>query len=120
MFTITLTIGRNLGKAAGTDQGKPMDDARWAAVQREAETLLRAFVGTADSWTETHIGIGEWEGAAEESAKIMLGAADLTGTAALRAQIAWLADLTQQDAIAVSVGFSELVTPNVACELSHS
>lgn len=111
MFTITLTLGRNLGKAAGDDAGKPMADNEWAAALAVAENILVGCAGTAGSWVETHIGIGVWEGVAEESAKITLGAADLAFADLVRERVARLAAGAQQDAIALAIGTSELVTP---------
>jgi len=110
--TVTLTIGRNWGKAGGpTAAGKPMSDLQWATVERAALAILAETIGTADAWTEVHYGIGIWEGVAEESMKVMLSGADITPdmVAALRTEVLDLAEAYWQDAIAINYGWTELI-----------
>lgn len=109
--TVTLTIGRNLGKAAGADAGKPVSDARWSAIESAARAALTVTVGTPEAWIEVHYGIGVWEGQAEESMKVMLSGADITpdNAAALRTAVADLTEAHAQDAIALNFGWTELI-----------
>jgi hypothetical protein len=100
-MTIVLTFGRNIGLT-------PMPDDRWRAfIQAAAAALTESAPG---AFIETHHGRGVWKGVAEDSAKVAAigGLADLT---ALAARLEDLAAEFEQDAIALTVGTTQLIAP---------
>lgn len=68
-----INIGRNVGDV-------PMDSATWAEFIREARVALAESVDWTDTtvsyWaygdTQVHLGTGEWDGVAEDSAHVSL------------------------------------------------
>lgn len=112
MYTYTITIGRNYGTIARTElQGQPMSDQMWAEFEDKVNELVARFV-YGDGAVEVHHGVGVWDGVAEESTVTTLRIRDsLTAGAvtALRGRLRNLADIYGQDAIALTIGQSELV-----------
>lgn len=118
MLTVyTVTIGRNIGY-------EPMDDSAWRNYRADVSETFEWAMGTlenfegitpADTFIERHSGTGEWDGYTEESYKVAL----LTPVplypetvAQIRAELRQYCKTYRQDAIAFSIGFSELVTNN--------
>lgn len=105
MYVITVTIGRNVGDT-------PMSVARWSEYRSDVAALLRRLAASGINPTfEFHNGYGEWHGVAEDSHKatLMLNHALADDDIAwLRRDLADLAWLYDQDAIALTIGVSEL------------
>ena len=102
MYSITVTIGRNVSDV-------PMPEQRWRAFEQDVQELLSRATGAS---TETHRGVGSWEGVVEESTKVTLLADSPLNVniGYIRVNLADLARLYDQDAIALTIGESELVT----------
>lgn len=64
MFQTTVTIGRN--ERHGNFQLE-MTDARWQEFQNDGRLTLMRVTGAP---VEVHLGRGEWDGVAEDSAKL--------------------------------------------------
>lgn len=104
MHAVTVSFGRNIG-------ADPMPAADW---RRFRTKVRRALVDACpDAVLETHHGVGVWDGVREQSCKVTALAGDLAPTALgrLHSALGELAAAFRQDAIAVTVGRSELVTP---------
>jgi hypothetical protein len=111
MHVLTFTIGRNIGMS-------PMSEVLWATfTDRVHETLVR-FVADYDATVEEHYGKGMWQGIEEESYKVTaLIDPDLLHNPH---RAPWLRDLTAsvaaiaygygQDAVAFTIGRSELIS----------
>lgn len=111
MTSLTLTMGRNWGRAAGEEAaGRPMSDGAWELALVGMRGALRD-AQTDDSWLEEHTGTGVWEGQEEESRKVTLHNADMSAIDKVRHGVACLAEAFAQDAVALTVGESELVRP---------
>lgn len=101
MATVTVSIGRNVGS-------QPMSDNDWtnfisvvgASIKRDANAV---FVDAAASR-------GEWDGIAEDS-RTWVADIDEWDLGALRGSLAEWARTFMQDAIAFTVGATELVNP---------
>ena len=103
MNTITITIGRNVPTA-----GLPieMDDRSWAGFKNDVQTVLDNHYATV--YVKAAAGRGEWEGIEEENATYV-AALDPAFLAHLRQALAGLAYDYGQDAIALTVGTTDLV-----------
>ncbi len=109
MQQLIITIGRNRRPSATVDANKPLPDADWASFVADVSALLRQITTAAP---ETHYGVGEWAGVAEESAKVsvVLDAPVLhTAAGRLRRRLASLAARYDQAAVALAVAQSELI-----------
>jgi len=110
-LTITATVGRNLNGVALTVE-------HWEALQRRVRNAL-TYATTGKGKTETHYGVGTWDGVTEESVKITrYGTAwrrstdyITEGYVWLRAELGEIARVYRQDAIALVIGEGELITP---------
>ena len=104
MYVVSVTIGRNVGTT-------PMSDVRWATFEDEVSEYLSSGMQSDDT-LEIHRGRGIWDGVEEESTKITLLTNSTLpyGTIGLREFLSDLARRYDQDAIALTVGESELVT----------
>lgn len=101
--TVTATIGRNIG-------AEPLSDETWSTFKAETADHLGALLQP--ELTFTYDGQGEWDGVREDSAIIVLVATRYTADLAnVRAILATLCERYEQDAIALSYGNGELVTP---------
>jgi hypothetical protein len=109
MFEYTVTIGRNVGDA-------PMGDVPWKLFKRDAMVILgqaanHAYVHV-DAY-ETLEGSGVWQGIREDNARIVMRTDSQLDDGALnylRHLLGMLAQYNSQDAVALTVGTSELVT----------
>lgn len=103
MHVITVTIGRNVGTT-------PMSLTLWGQFQEDVKAdMLHAIPA---DLAEVHRGVGVWDGVEEESVKLTL----LCHTAPTRDMLAELRALMSenarhygQDAVALTIGESELV-----------
>lgn len=106
MHSLTVTIGRNY-----TNDGETftLSDGSWLSFQEEVRHLLGRYTGT----LEQHLGIGYWQGIPEESAKITLLVENSlnVNTGYIRVNLERLARTYDQDAIALTIGESELIEP---------
>lgn len=106
MHSLTVTIGRNY-----TNDGETftLDDESWLNFQGEVRHLLGGYTGT----LEQHMGVGYWQGVPEESAKITLLVENSlnVNTGYIRVNLERLARTYDQDAIALTIGESELIEP---------
>lgn len=110
MYSYTATIGRNYSNTM------PMPLAHWEQFVADVGEDMRATAETsnygADMTLEVHRGMGVWQGVEEESAKITLLVEEpLTDDAlnTLRHYLTENARFYDQDAIALTIGQSELV-----------
>ena len=101
MNTITITIGRNVGDV-------PLDDHRWAGFRNDIQTVLSNHY--AEVYVNAAAGRGTWEGVEEENAT-WVASVDTAFIPGVRARLKYMADLYKQDAIALTVGDTALVTP---------
>ena len=93
-----------------------MSDEQWATFVEDvkadmASTYADLYLDRAERTFEVHYGKGVWEGVEEESAKITLLAEfelDERGLSTLRNYLTDLAGEYGQDAIALTIGTSEL------------
>ena len=102
MHSITITIGRNIGTA-------PMPSDKWARFAEDVTADLLAAVPS--DIVETHYGTGEWDGIPEDSCKItVLRHSEPTAAMLdnLRRYMSENARVYGQDAIAITIGKSEL------------
>jgi len=117
MFSYTATIGRNFSPTHPLPglQNKPMTLSAWA---RFVEDVQAEMVKYLQVWqvepvtVEIHRGTGVWDGVTEDSAKITVlrnDYADADYLRELRQVLSFLAREYGQDAIAFTVGTSELL-----------
>lgn len=115
---VTVTIGRNVPNVPPTNRpdltlavpASPMSALDWTEFQQAvSDALWSTSSGTHAAWTERHYGTADWEGVTEESAKISLLGADFTHVVALRSRLETIRGMYAQDAIALSVGTSDLI-----------
>lgn len=116
MYTLTVTIGRNVWGSDPADQSRwstPMGAGRWDEFKDAARRAVVITHGLPD-FEEAHEGVSSWDGVDEESFKFM-GAYEPENFKydrdELRLELAMLATRFHQDAIAVVFGRSELVKP---------
>ena len=104
MHTYTVTIGRNVGDV-------PMSEGEWAEFKRRATKALDSFGEGADGG-ESHEGFGVWDETPEQSFKRTLlkdepmSDDDLHS---LKLELVTLARQFDQDAVALTIGQSELI-----------
>ena len=118
MYSYTATIGRNFSNTHSNPalQGKPMTLSAWSRFVEDvtadmASTYADLYLDGAERTFEVHYGKGVWEGVEEESAKITLLAEfehDERGLSTLRNYLSENARQYGQDAIALTIGTSEL------------
>jgi deoxyadenosine/deoxycytidine kinase len=116
MKTATVTIGRN----NKNPQIGPLWDSEWETFIDRVTAALRSFESKAnggdDTWTEIHLGTGTWNNIPEESAKITIfytaedSSREQKAINELKETLAILGNIFEQDAIALSLGTSELVS----------
>lgn len=120
MHVYAVTIGRNApvtdpslpqyDDVTGERIAAPMSDERWEQFIEDVKADMLHAIPLADL-AEIHRGTGFWDGVEEESAKLTLlchseATADMV--AELRSYLSELARLYSQDAIALTIGQSEL------------
>jgi len=121
-LTITATVGRNVAGVSRIDgqsvRGVPLTVGDWEALQRRVRNTL-TYATTGKGRTETHYGVGTWDGVTEESAAITRygtawraeTAAEIAPAESLRAELGEIARVYRQEAIALVVGEGELIAP---------
>ena len=103
MIAAYVTIGRGAGN-------RRMGALEWVLFQDDVATVLK-FAGTDPIEVVAHAGSGEWEGTSEDSfIQGYVYSSDVRAEQ-LRADLARLAKLYHQDAIALIMGDSELIEP---------
>ncbi len=111
MYALTVTIGRNYGQSARPElRGTPMSDQVWSEFEDRVNELL---VNCTDSGSvEMHHGTGVWDGMREESTKVTLLIENPLNVneGYIRVNLEDLARTYGQDAIALTIGQSELIT----------
>lgn len=104
--TVTVTIGRNVADGRG-GQG-PMPEDRW----QDFRTIVRQSLANnlAPDFSASYDGTGEWGGVSEDSTTfIFSGVTSTTPAADVRSWLSYLARDFGQDAIALTIGDTELV-----------
>lgn len=105
-YTVTVSIGRNVGDV-------PMPIHRWRQFQMDTHGVIADSVFEKQiEFIERHVGEGSWDGVTEDSVKITFGLKSaLTEEAldSLRHTLTGLARFYDQDAIALTIGQSELI-----------
>lgn len=102
MHSITITLGRNI-------DGAPMPSEKWTQFAEDVTADLLAAVPS--DITETHYGTGVWDGIPEDSCKVtVLRHSEPTAAMLddLRRYMSENARVYDQDAIAITIGKSEL------------
>lgn len=109
MYVYTATIGRNISTSTSAYE---MSAVRWETFIDYVSEQLSVYVFRTDDAIEIHRGTGVWDGVKEDSAKITLlkAQAPLEEKALddLRRHLSELARMFDQDAIALTIGESEL------------
>lgn len=106
MKTVTITIGRNVPQVWGGQIA--MDAEGWAGFRNDVQTLLEnthAVIYVAGA-----LGRGEWQGVEEENATYV-ASVEPERLSELRDTLSLFADRWHQDAIALTVGDTDLVEP---------
>lgn len=99
---VIVSIGRNVGIV-------PMSDEAWTKFQSRVNVSLTCTVGRPDFVVVGQGGV--WGEVPEESAVFTVLGPDLSWLPTLRAQLTLVAWSNKQDAIALTVGDSELIEP---------
>ena len=108
---IQVNIGRNFSPDKNNATGGTLSDLDWRCFRADVYMILDQYREHSDmghEYPEEHLGMGEWVGKLEESAKISLyheGGFDLDG---IREQLFRLKKEYSQDSIALIIG-SELI-----------
>lgn len=122
MFTYSATIGRNVGAT-------PMSDDMWSMFKGHVFALLSSYVTHNGDVVEQHEGVGVWHGETEQSCKVtLLAVHEITDAqlADLRKGLTYYAEGHNQDAIALTIGTSELLSARreemvgYACHENHT
>lgn len=102
MYSITATFGRNVGST-------PMTLTNWELFKGDVAADMQAALNTPTH--ELHTGKGVWQGVEEESAKVTILRESEPTASELDATRRFLSELARQwgqDAIALTIGKSEL------------
>lgn len=109
VVTVTISIGRSAqGKDDAGDQ-RPLDGRHWESFKAQVRTLLTGVIdGTLH--VDRARSIGQWNGLAEESATFV---ADIpqSSLSTVRSGLRLLANTWDQEAIALTIGQTEFITP---------
>lgn len=102
MFTVMVSIGRNIGN-------EPMSDRDWIFFQNDVADVIRRE----GEMPEVHSGTGMWDGIRETSVHLTVYREFVTEGMryAYRQGLARLASHYGQDAIALTISEPELVSP---------
>jgi hypothetical protein len=107
---VTVTIGRNVPATPPEWIAQPLSSLDWTEFQNAvASALWQTSSTNGEAWEERHYGTAVWDGVPEESAKVTLLGADFTHVVALRQRLETIRGMYAQDAIALSVGTSDLI-----------
>ena len=104
MYSYSVTIGRNVGET-------PMSDSDWEAFISDVTEALAYHMIEGDDILEIHRGQGSWGGVVEDSAKVTLMSEESINVERLKIRLLRLAVANGQDAIALTIGQSELIEP---------
>lgn len=102
MYSYTATIGRNVGET-------PMSDSDWEAFISDVTKALAYHMVEGYDILEIHRGRGSWGGVVEDSAKVTLISEESINVDRLKNTLHRLAVANGQDAIALTIGVSELI-----------
>ena len=103
--TITATV--SIGRGAHAAQA-PLDDRLWAEFRRQVAVLLTETVdGTLH--VDSALSVGEWDGVLEDSATFV-AEVPVSALGTVRAGLRFLAVSYGQEAIALTLGYTEFVT----------
>jgi len=97
--TVTISIGRNI-------DGRPMTDDRWESFRDAVSEALAWEVAT--TYVDGALSTGSWQGAPETSATWVASLSE-SQLPTLRIRLRILARRFHQDAIALTVGATELL-----------
>ena len=104
--TITATV--SIGRGAHAAQ-EPLDDRQWQAFRDALAVLLTTVVdGTIHVFDAASV--GEWDGQSEDSSTFV-AEIPVSALASLRHGLRFLASIYGQEAIALTLGHTEFVTP---------
>ena len=107
--TVTITIGRNWGRAANAEhRGQPMSASMWGHFNDSIVEVLEAPGAIIHVKGASHD--GRWDGAEEEAATYVADIA-IPRLGGLVNDLQGIAAIYLQDAIALTVGATTLVTP---------
>lgn len=100
-FVVQASIGRNIGN-------EPMSKRDWKRFINDVSDALREQNET----PEFHFGTGTWEGISEDSVHVTVfrNAGNLSDIGTLKATLSRIAARYGQDAIALTIGTSVLIT----------
>lgn len=112
MQAVTVTIGRNRRPESTVEPNTALPETSWAGFVGAVRDALDHYLAVPGSWIEVHYGVGEWDGVREESAKVTITGDHLTLERLpwVRNRLGRVAVFFDQDAIALHVGQSDLVT----------
>ena len=106
--TANITVVVSIGRGAHASQ-QPLDDRTWQAFRNHVRTLLTEVVdGTVH--VDDAQSRGEWNNQPEDSSTYV-AEVPVHGLAALRNGLRFLATIHGQEAIALTTGHTEFVTP---------
>jgi hypothetical protein len=88
-----------------------MPDARWSRFVEYVRASLDYHTTEDDDLLKVHYATGSWQGIEEESAKITLLSNYPVPPEIVRGQLRIIAAFYEQDAIALTIGKSEVITP---------
>ena len=104
ILTVTVSIGRR-----AHERQEPLERFEW---HRFIEAVARLLSDTVDGTlhVDTALSVGVWEGVSEESATFVASVPQ-HALRSVRAGLTWLAQEYGQQAIALTIGHTEFVTP---------
>ena len=106
--TANITVVVSIGRGAHASQ-EPLDERSWHWFRASVRTLLAEVVdGTVH--VNSASSVGEWNGEPEESSTFV-AEVPVHGLGALRNGLRFLAAIHGQEAIALTTGHTEFVTP---------
>lgn len=103
-ITVTVSIGRGAHAAQ-----QPLDDIDWASFRRLVAVLLTETID-GDLHVDDALSVGVWDGVPEESATFVAEVSQHT-LGVIRAGLRFLAVAYGQQAIALTIGHTEFITP---------
>ncbi len=109
MIAVTVTVGRNWGKDSGTGLTGPMALPLWHDLIERVQRALEGRAGLVS--VEVKRGRGTWDGVREDSAAVtgLFTEWEAWQHANLKYELRTIRGMYGQDAIALSVGESELI-----------
>jgi len=111
MHSVTVTIGRNFTSRLHPERTQELSAEAWKEFIEDVKDALSYHMIEDEDTLEVHLGSGSWQGIEEESAKVTLLSSDPIFPAKLIKRLKTLAAIYAQDAIALTIGESELIEP---------